>query len=133
MKTAWYDNASIKEIKKVLKAYPSHKTSVFEDIVSQKEKIWRSNPIAVSGNEKNYERLYEIAQLPNSILGGYTYRRIFSLLERTEITKVDLSKIYETIKGTKPIWVVESFEGPFVEAKEYGPFTFIFFNEKTKD
>ena len=48
-------------------------------------------------------------------------------------TKVDLSKIYETIKGTKPIWVVESFEGSFVEAKEYGPFTFIFFNEKTKD
>lgn len=134
MKTAWHDNASIKEIKRELKAYPSYKTSVFQDIVSQKEKVWKNNPMSVLGKEEDYKRLYEIAKLPNSILAGYTYRKIFSLLEKSEITKADLLEIYETIKeDTKPIWVVENFEGPLVESKKYGPFTFIFFNEKTKD
>ena len=46
MKTAWYSsNASVEEIVKVLKQYPSYKTSIFEDIVSQKEKIYLNNPI----------------------------------------------------------------------------------------
>lgn len=133
MRTAWHDNASIKEIKRTLKAYPSYKTSVFLDIVSQKEKVYRNNPIAVTGSDELHERLYEIAELPNSILGGYTYRKIFSVLEQSGITKSDLLEIYGTIKNTKPIWVVESFEGSLIELKEYGPYTFIFFNEKTKD
>ena len=78
MKTSWYsDNASVEEIVKVLKQYPSYKTSFLEDIVSQKEKIFLNNPTEVDGSEELFERLYEIAELPNRILSGYTYRNIF--------------------------------------------------------
>ena len=73
MKTSWYnDNASVEEIVKVLKQYPSYKTSIFKDIVSQKEKIYRNNPTEFDGSEELFESLHEVAELPNRILSGYT-------------------------------------------------------------
>ena len=88
MKTSWYsDNASVEEIVKVLKQYPSYKTSFLEDIVSQKEKIFLNNPTEVDGSEELFERLYEIAELPNRILSGYTYRNIFYVLKNLKSKK----------------------------------------------
>ena len=135
MKTAWYSsNASVEEIVKVLKQYPSYKTSIFEDIVSQKEKIYLNNPIEVDGSNELYERLYEIAELPNRILSGYTYRQIFHLLKKSNLKKEHLVELYENYIGNiRPIWVVEDFDGPAIVAKQYGPYMVIFFNENPKD
>ena len=112
MKTSWYsDNASVEEIVKVLKQYPSYKTSFLEDIVSQKEKIFLNNPTEVDGSEELFERLYEIAELPNRILSGYTYRNIFYVLKKSKIKKEDLVERYENYIGSaRPIWVVEEFD-----------------------
>lgn len=101
MKTSWYsDNASVEEIVKVLKQYPSYKTSFLEDIVSQKEKIFLNNPTEVDGSEELFERLYEIAELPNRILSGYTYRNIFYVLKKSKIKKEDLVELYENYIGS---------------------------------
>ena len=134
MKTSWYsDNASVEEIVKVLKQYPSYKTSFLEDIVSQKEKIFLNNPTEVDGSEELFERLYEIAELPNRILSGYTYRNIFYVLKKYKKKKEDLVELYENYIGSaRPIWVVEEFDGPAIVAKQYGPYMVIFFNEKPK-
>ena len=134
MKTSWYsDNASVEEIVKVLKQYPSYKTSFLEDIVSQKEKIFLNNPTEVDGSEELFERLYEIAELPNRILSGYTYRNIFYVLKKSKIKKEDLVELYENYIGSaRPRWVVEEFDGPAIVAKQYGPYMVIFFNEKPK-
>lgn len=134
MKTSWYsDNASVEEIVKVLKQYPSYKTRFLEDIVSQKEKIFLNNPTEVDGSEELFERLYEIAELPNRILSGYTYRNIFYVLKKSKIKKEDLVELYENYIGSaRPIWVVEEFDGPAIVAKQYGPYMVIFFNEKPK-
>lgn len=135
MKTSWYsDNASVEEIVKVLKQYPSYKTSFLEDIVSQKEKIFLNNPTEVDGSEELFERLYEIAELPNRILSGYTCRNIFYVLKKSKIKKEDLVELYENYIGSViPIWVVEEFDGPAIVAKQYGPYMVIFFNENPKD
>ena len=96
MKTSWYsDNASVEEIVKVLKQYPSYKTSFLEDIVSQKEIIFLNNPTEVDGSEELFERLYEIAELPNRILSGYTYRNIFYVLKKSKIKNIHFSKYLE--------------------------------------
>lgn len=135
MKTEWYSsNASVEEIVKVLKQYPSYKTSFLEDIVSQKEKIYLNNPTEVDGSNKLFERLYEIAELPNRILSGYTYRQIFYVLKKLNIKKDNLVELYEHYIGdARPIWVVEKFDGPKVVAKQYGPYIIIFFNETPKE
>lgn len=135
MKTAWYSsNASVKEIVEVLRKYPSYKTNFLEDIVSQKEKVYLNNPIEVDESKEVFERLYEIAELPNRILSGYSYRQIFYVLKKLDIKKEKLVELYEHYIGnTIPIWVVENFDGPEVVAKQYGPYTIIFFNEKPKD
>lgn len=135
MKTAWYSsNASVEEIVKVLKMYPSYKTSIFEDIVSQKEKIYINNPTEFDGSEELFESLHEVAELPNRILSGYTYRNIFSVLKKSKIKKEDLVELYENYIGSaRPIWVVEDFDGPAIVAKQYGPYMIIFFNENPKD
>ena len=135
MKTSWYsDNASVEEIAKVLKMYPSYKTSFFEDIETQKEKVYRNNPTEVDGSDELFERLYEIAELPNRILSGYTYRQIFYVLKKTNIKKENLVELYEYYIGNaRPIWVVEDFDGPAIVAKQYGPYMVIFFNENPKD
>lgn len=135
MKTSWYnDNASVEEIVKVLKQYPSYKTSIFKDIVSQKEKIYLNNPTELEGNDELFERLYEIAELPNHILSGYTYRHIFCVLKRSNLKKENLVELYENYIGSaRPIWVVEDFDGPAIVAKQYGPYMIIFFNENPKD
>ena len=115
MKTAWYSsNASVEEIVKVLKQYPSYKTSIFEDIVSQKEKIYLNNPIEVDGSNELFERLY--------------------LLKKSNLKKEHLVELYENYIGNiRPIWVVEDFDGPAIVAKQYGPYMVIFFNENPKD
>lgn len=131
MKTAWYsNNASVEEIVKVLKMYPSYKTSFFKDIVSQIEKVYRNNPTEVNGSDELFKRLYEIAELPNRILGGYTYKHIFYVLQILNLKKEDLVELYENYIGNaRPIWVVEDFDGPAMVAKQYGPYMIIFFNE----
>ena len=104
-----------------------------EDIVSQKEIIFLNNPTEVDGSEELFERLYEIAELPNRILSGYTYRNIFYVLKKSKIKKEDLVELYENYIGSaRPIWVVEEFDGPAIVAKQYGPYMVIFFNEKPK-
>lgn len=135
MKTSWYsDNASVEEIAKVLKMYPSYKTSFFEDIVSQKEKVYRNNSTEVDGSDELFERLYEIAELPSRILSGYTYRQIFYVLKKLNLKKENLVELYEHYIGNaRPIWVVEDFDGPAIVAKQYGPYMVIFFNENPKD
>lgn len=76
----WYSsNASVEEIVKVLKQYPSYKTSILR--IQFHKKIYLNNPIEVDGSNELFERLYEIAELPNRILSGYTYRQIFHLLK----------------------------------------------------
>lgn len=134
MITTWH-NASVKEITEELRRYPGYKNYNFYDIVDNREDVWLRNPTAISGSKEDYKRLYEIATLPNSIFSGDTYTRIFFMLERSSVTKEYLQKIYDRLqdKTKKPIWKVEPFDGPFIEAREYGPFTVIFFNEKNKD
>lgn len=135
MKTAWYsNNASVEEIAKVLKQYPSYKTSCFVDIVAQKEKIFLNNPTEVDGDDELFKRLYEIAELPNRILSGYTYRQIFCVLKKSSSMKENLVELYENYIGNaRPIWVVEDFDGPDIVTKQYGPYMIIFFNENPKD
>ena len=105
MKTSWYsDNASVEEIVKVLKQYPSYKTSFLEDIVSQKEKIFLNNPTEVDGSEELFERLYEIAELPNRILSGYGWSRSLMVqqLSQNSMDHIWLFSLTKTRRITNP-------------------------------
>ena len=130
MKTAWLEkNASIEEIARVLKMYPSYRNNYFKDVVSQKEKVYRNNPVIFDGDNHLFERLHEVAELPNNILAGHTYRTIFNFIRDNNIEKEDLLQIYENSGKITPIWVIESFKGPLVAMQRKGPYTIIFFNE----
>ena len=128
MKTTWY-NASVEKIVRDLKQYPSYRNNFLKGIVKQKEKVWRNNPVAIDCDEHLFERLYKVAELPNTIFGGYTYRSIFNFIKEKDITKEDLAQLYEDLGKITPIWVIESFEGPLVTSLKKGPYTIFFFNE----
>ena len=150
MKTEFY-YASAKEVKERIEDFPSYRTATLQDIAENREELCHTNPSVINTDVDFLEEMYELASFPNSILGGYTYRNMYNFLKK-ENNLEELKAYYksEEFKRTKkkfeiyryfkelffgkvfprPIWIIESFDGPKFVLKRKGSFLLLFLNEK---
>ena len=150
MKTEFY-YASSKEVKEGIEEFPSYRTATLQDIAENREELWQINPTVIKTDKDFLEAMYDLASFPNSILGGYTYRNIYNFLKKgnnlEELKAYYKSEEFKRIKKKfeiyryfrelffgkvfpRPIWIIESFNGPKFVLKRKGSFLLLFLNEK---
>ena len=153
MKTEFY-YASSKEVKEEIEEFPSYRTATLQDIAENREELWQINPTVIKTDKDFLEAMYDLASFPNSILGGYTYRNIYNFLKKgnnlEELKAYYKSEEFKRIKKKfeiyryfrelffgkvfpRPIWIIESFNGPKFVLKRKGSFLLLFLNEKITD
>lgn len=150
MKTEFY-YASSKEVMEGIEEFPSYRTATLQDIAESREELYQNNPTVINLDMDFLEAMYDLASLPNSILGGYTYRNIYNFLKYgnnlEELKAYYKSEEFKRIKKKfeiyryfrelffgkvfpRPIWIIESFDGPKFVLKRKGSFLLLFLNEK---